>query len=767
MLQKPKLSTLELVFVLIAASTLFAVTFYQMSTSGILPGNDPAVHLVKSEKIVTDHRVTYSAVPWYPPLFHTIVAMLQIFAGTIDVLAAAFLIKLLISTLNVLMLLSIYLLCRKLFGIGVAVTASVFTFMSIPMFEMIFWGGYANFLGLAYIAFIFYLITKDMNDITKMFLLFVGAFTIVMSHQLATFIFVLLFVPIFIMNTLSRSKRRVLVYLGVIIGGGIALLAWYARIIIEYSNMIIEHLFFSMTENIYTISGVEPERLISNSFGVSLILAFFAIPVTVILLKKKHNLKATILIFSWLAIPFILSQSYLFGLYLPYTRFVYFFATPIAILAGIFTYSLTKISAIVDKKIGSKIKNRQTIIKITKILVIVTIVALFTSQGALFLERIETFSNFYERATISSYDTGIWIEQHAPPNGTIVTARSPGSWFNIFSDHHTIEETNPLYSRNAIAETVLYSFYEMENSRTLVREYSQVSPSAGQEYYISLYNIWKKTMSVPDDEASLIYVDPHGIWISTKLNETEKTVYWNIKSDEEAQLVTQYNDELFNATKIATFRSNSSVINTKWIIETHKNLANVKLAFTNNMAPNFNFQEALAPGILEWQNPWDNATYVNENGHWVVIETSADNLQGNTIAYFAQQNQTLAVFDFEDKPDWIIFGALENRAIDILRVRYELGYIYAGDEQEVSYSTLLCTSDFEDIKQLSADELIRQYDSKTTLEIQAIDYVTYIEEYDIKFVVVDITKILTETTPTPDLDKIYDNGRTVVYTTKR
>ena len=51
MLQKPKLSTIELVFVLIVASTLFTVTFYQMSTSGILPGNDPAIHLVKSEKI--------------------------------------------------------------------------------------------------------------------------------------------------------------------------------------------------------------------------------------------------------------------------------------------------------------------------------------------------------------------------------------------------------------------------------------------------------------------------------------------------------------------------------------------------------------------------------------------------------------------------------------------------------------------------------------------------------------------------------------------
>ena len=122
-MQKPKLSNIELVFVIIAASTLVTLTFYQMSTAGILPGNDPAVHLGKSATIVINRRVTYSTVPWYPPLFHTILAMLQILIGTIDVIAAAFILKMLIATLNVLMLLSTYLLCRKLFGTGPAVAA--------------------------------------------------------------------------------------------------------------------------------------------------------------------------------------------------------------------------------------------------------------------------------------------------------------------------------------------------------------------------------------------------------------------------------------------------------------------------------------------------------------------------------------------------------------------------------------------------------------------------------------------------------------------
>ena len=142
----------------------------------------------------------------------------------------------LIATLNVLMLLSTYLLCRKLFGTGPAVAASVFAILSVPLSEIIFWGGYANFLGLAYIAFIFYIMTKDMNLYLKMGLLVFGSFTIVMAHQLATFVFVLMFIPTFLASSTSGKKRKTLAFLGVIIGGGLALLAWYARILIQYST---------------------------------------------------------------------------------------------------------------------------------------------------------------------------------------------------------------------------------------------------------------------------------------------------------------------------------------------------------------------------------------------------------------------------------------------------------------------------------------------------------------------------------------------------
>jgi hypothetical protein len=768
--QRPKLSTLELVFVLFAACALFIITFYEMSTAGILPGNDPAVHLVKSATIVINQRVSYSAVPWYPPLFHTVVAMLQMFAGTLDVLAAAFILKLLISTFYVLTLLSTYLICRKLFGIGVAVVSAVLTVLCLPLMEMVYWGGYANFMGLAYIAFIFYVILKDLHDIKQMLLLFVVAFTIVMSHQLATFVFVLLFVPIFLINILSGSKRKTLVYLAVVVGGGLAILAWYAQMVLQYSGMIIEHLFFAMTENIYIIPEVQIETLIRNNFGATLVLALLSIPVTILWLKKKQNLKSTILLFAWFAIPFVLSQSYLFGVYLPYDRFVYFFATPIVILTSIFVYSLTKAHFVFDRFVP-KIKNKQTVVRATKVLALILIAALFVVQAQYFFERTEIFRQDYERATIQSYYNGLWIQEHAPLEGTVVTSRSPGSWLNVLAYHHTMEETNPLYSRNAIAESIVYGFYEAENSKTLLREYKQVPADSGQEIHVQINNLWKSGISLPNDGLSLTYVDDSESWITIPLNSTEVSVYWKTQTETEAQLVTEYDHELFTATKVATLRGNSSVVDVNWSVKTKEALPQVKLSISHTFDPLFNFTEGIAPGILEWQNTFDEATRIHPSGVWGVLETSYSKLEGNTIAYYAPEDEAIAIVEFDEPADWLIFGVLDTMFMDILRVRYELGSINLGQTQEVSYSVLLCSTEGTDVKQFEASELKQQYDQTLDSTVQTIDFPTYIEEYDVKFVVVDTEKLSEQlfqvAEPTPDLERIYDNGRTVTYTTRR
>jgi hypothetical protein len=771
--QKVRLSTLERIFVLIAVITVFTVTVYYMSTDGILPGNDPAVHIGKAEKIVTDERVTYSAVPWYPPLFHAVLAVLQIFSGTLDVIVAAFILKMLIATLNVLIMLSTYLLTRKLFGKGAAVATAVFVILSVPLIEMVFWGGYANFLGLAYIAFIFYIMNKELQVTVKTFLLFLGAFTIVLSHQLATFVFVLMFIPAFLFSTIG-SKKRLLVLLGLIVGGGLALLAWYARILLANTSAIIEHLFFTMEENVYNIPEVGLDALIRNNFGVSLFLALASIPLTCILFKKK-SVRALILVILWIAIPFIMSQSYLFGLYLPYIRFVYFFAIPITILAGTFTYtvfrySFTSFPRLINSII-SNITRKHRILKVTTIisLTIVSlalIITLFLFQGVFFVERNESYPKFYARASIASYNAGLWIKQHSTPDGTIVTSRSPGTWFNLFSNDHVMEETNPLYSRNAVAESVLYSFYEMENTHTLTREYTQASPSAGQALFVQIYNIWWRGISIPNNETTIIYVDSFGENVTIPLSETNEHIYWKERTADEAQLVSEYTHELFTVEKTIVFLSNSSVIDVRWKIEAHQYLACAKLAFANNLSPSLDFKAALVPGVLNWENPWDNATYINIERKWAVVEGPSDMLNENVAAIYDAQNKIEAVFEFPI-PDWFILGALDNRLIDAFRLRYEFGDLGEGETREIVCSYLLHASDFEEIEQMTASDLRKQLNSTVNLQIQERDFRSYIEEYNIKFVVIDTQQVLSGTDASPDLDRVLDNGRAIVYTTKR
>jgi hypothetical protein len=763
--QKARLSAIELVFVLIAVFTIFVVTVQQMSTDGVLPGNDPAVHLGKAKDIVMNERVSYSEVPWYPPLLHSIIAVLQIFAGTLDVFAAAFILKLLIATLNVLILLSTYLLSRKLFGIGVAIASAVFTIFSVPLFEMVFWGGYANLMGLAYIAFIFCIMNRDFRISINTILLVLGAFTLVLSHQLSTFVFVLMFIPTFLVSSIG-SKKRFLVFLAVIVGGGLALLAWYARIIIQYSSIIVEHVFFAMEENVYNISAVGFGALTKN-FGVTLYLAMAGIPFTFILLWKKKVLKSSILVIFWLAVPFLVSQSFLIGIQLPYDRFVYFFATPITILAALMTYSLTKIPAFIKSKAISKITIKRKISRGIMVFALALIAILFFTQVFTFSQRVKNYPEFYERASIPSYYSGIWVKQHSVPDGTVVVPRSPGSWFYIFSGHNTTEETDPLYSRNAVAESVLYSFFEMENSRSSTREYAPEIPNSGQELYVSHYNLWTKAASIPNNLVNVTYECSSGGVVEVPLSEINEQIRWKQRSDAESQLVTEYIHELFRVEKEVTFSSSTSTISIKWKVEAKQELLNAKLAFTCFMEPSLKYMEAFVPGVLDWQNPWDNPTIVSPEENWAIIEGSSDILDDNLVAMLDAQNGILVVVDFTDLPDWLILGALHNRFIDALRLRYELGDLAEGESGELGMSVLTYSYGFDEVKRWLAPGLRQLLDMNVNLPVQARDFLTYIEDYDIKFVMVDTQQVLSTNEAAPALDRIYSNGRAVIYSTKR
>ena len=232
-------------------------------------------------------------------------------------------------------------------------------------------------------------------------------------------------------------------------------------------------------------------------------------------------------------------------------------------------------------------------------------------------------------------------------------------------------------------------------------------------------------------------------------------------------MVSEYNHELFMVEKVVTFSNNSLVISIDWKIEAHHDLPSAKLAFINYMEPSLDYKEALVPGVLEWQNPWDNASFVNAYGRWAVVEGPSAMLDENFVAILDAENGVLAALKFDDLPDWFVLGALDNRFVDALRLRYELGDLSEGDKREISLSVFVYAFEFDEIERWTGSALKQQFDSKTNLPVQVRDFRTYIEDYNIKFVVVDTQQLLSNNEASPALDRIYDNSRSTVYTTKR
>jgi hypothetical protein len=217
---------------------------------------------------------------------------------------------------------------------------------------------------------------------------------------------------------------------------------------------------------------------------------------------------------------------------------------------------------------------------------------------------------------------------------------------------------------------------------------------------------------------------------------------------------------------VTTLSSNSSAIQIKWKLIANQYLPNARISINNFMNPSLDFKESLVPGVLEWQNPWDRPTNVdNENG-WVTVESSSEGLQGNIAVILDEKNGVLSVIEFNEIPDFLSIGALTNRFIDALRIRYDFGNLTEGANREVTFSVLSYAFQDQIIERLMWSKIVEQYDSKIILPVKQRDYLTHIYEHNIKFVAIDNQQVISNKEAKPALDRIYDNGRAIIFTTK-
>jgi hypothetical protein len=760
---KAKLSKLELVFVFLTATALFALTVHLMSMDGILPGNDPAVHIAKAETIIANKGVAYSDIPWYPPLFHAFLAVLLLLAGSTDIAVAILLVKFVVAAITVLILLSTYVFCRRFLGVGIAVCSSVFTFMSVAFLEMVFWGGYTSYLGLAYIPLIFYMAYANFSGVVKVSLLTMMSFALVLTHQLSAFVFFLIFVPSFLISSL-KSKGRLLVFLAIVMGGSLGILAWYADAILRYSDIFFSHVFFGMIEDIYSIPSASLESFV-KIFGLTLFLGLAGIPVALVLMKRRRLLSIYLLLILWLAVPLILSQSYLFGVYLLYGRLIPYLAIPLIIFAGVTVFHLMKLPGFLSAKLSnakSKIRRNSR----AQVWAVALLLSILVFQSVLSLEQINSFPWYYEICGFSGVKTSEWLQQYSIPTGVVVVSEKPGAWLPLITGYMTIEEPNPLYSRNW-AEVVEYLFFEAGTDNMLTREYILNGQLSGQVFYSSVYNMWEKIFSISDNSVYVVYSDNVGAEKVISLSDLPKEIYWTQNTTGLVQMVSEYSHTLFTVEKQVSMNQTSLLINLRWTFTANANLADAKIRIYSYTSPALEFRQALIPGLLQWQNPWDNPTRVDSQDNWAVVECPPDSLSDDFVALRDYTNGRLAVLKFDVSPEWFNIGALENHVIDAVRLGYEFGVLTKNESRQFSFSFTTATFEPNHFEWETTESLKQFLSVQAPQTIRTRDFLTYIDSYNIEYVVVSAQQLPVDLGWTRTRDLIYYDGKLAIYTVKK
>ena len=234
---------LEIAFITVFSALVFVIFFTLISMNGVVLGNDPAVHLEKAQIFLQTGKISLANIGWTPPLYQILLAMLITFSGATDISQLIFLVKALAVIIDWLLFLSVYLISSKFFNKKVGAVAVVLLLLCFPMFEANAFGGYTTVLGMAFILLVFLYLTLATEQFGYLVVTFITAFSLVLSHQLAAFIAVIMMIPIMVFMLIKSRGAYLKVIIALIFGGGIAFFLYYFQAMVGYLDIVIYYIF--------------------------------------------------------------------------------------------------------------------------------------------------------------------------------------------------------------------------------------------------------------------------------------------------------------------------------------------------------------------------------------------------------------------------------------------------------------------------------------------------------------------------------------------
>jgi len=756
-----KLSTsklLELAF-LTGLSIVVIIVFYStISANGLILGNDNSVHLSRAQEFLDTGRISLANLGWTPPLYQILLSFLITFTGAASIEQLILLVKMSAVLVNWLLIFGVYLISARVFNKKIGVVSASLLFACFPMFEINMWAGYTSVLGIAFMLLLFLYLPFAVEHKRYMVVACVSAFALVLSHQLTLFVSILILMPVTLFMIIKSKGKNIKALIFIIIGGGLAFFLYYVRAMLPYLGSLIEHVFFAQKAMAYQIPSTSLPAFWSN-FGFVLILGVAGLFVAVhrLWVEKKHVSNLTFALSF--VIPFILAESFIFGLYLPFHWFVYYIMPFLTMFAAVLLFF------VVDKILNFYKMHKASIKRIYVTVVVISIVILscfaLVMRGDVLSVRLSEGITFYSAADPLALQAGQWLKDNYLGSATVVVTSAPGFWFSVFSEKNVVVATDPTVERTVLSESILELSYEIETPFTLLRAY-EAKGNISSENYVSVNDVWRLATYCSTAGDFLSYTID-GIHKEADLS--QMTRHYTLNSDQKAKTITiiYMNDDVL-VTQTLSVQNTSYHTQVVWTITpVNRPVSNVTLYLSFFFCLSFNFDKAYLPGILNWENPWNKPTDMHET-LWAVTDFSKNNLTDNYIAVYDTQNQVYYAIKYNELPDWGNVGALTTMQIDAIRFSYTFEQIKPGNNATFSYQTLTFSEDSYQ-QNIPLTQMAEMFTTQPAWDftVDSRDYFDSIKKNNIEFIVYDKLQLDPKFVRNSAIELVYSNDRYAIF----
>jgi hypothetical protein len=678
-----------------------------------------------------------------PPGFHFFTSILILFTG-MPLLLAQLITAAFFSSFIVF---PAYLVSKKMWrSHSAGVLAAFFAAISALSIEMVSWGGYTNVVSLALIVVIFYLFLKDIDQPSH-FNLLMGTLlfgSIILTHTFSLFVFfpilILYFVSLLIGKFLKLKEielRKTLRFFTVSVALGIlAVSPWLLRVFSFYMGASAEGAL---------LGGMEDNRniiLANRSVDIIILILIIVIIPTFFIFKASRKRcvdSGSLLLVAWFLVPVVMTQAYIFGVFVDYSRFMYFIDFPGILIISAGLFYLFRYTSIAVRKF-SRIK-WNSVKKLVPALVFIASLFVFIviSPWSIFPDEAMTRVNFYTTIQKPEATAMEWIQNRTPESSVLVADHLYGWWLSGVGKRTTLSAAG--------LEFLLYS-HELE-----------VAKSA-QLLFDTDYYIDNGLIQVREDGPYFLRRNPE-FSIETWSGESYAIFNFQDQGTEFWYEIHEYGKKVSGNTTLADMK----MIETP-ILMKDENSANLTVTFENDfftVKKTLTVQRGVRFAELSYDIEVKNFR-TNLFNIWLPIYTR----EGNVT-----KDPSTPMFGFHD-PYQKVCGQVifkEDTPVEINQVespnRVEMLYRYPW-KRNINIKILVGVFDAED---LSPDEVEKTYyrfanSSLETVTLDPLitwDYVEMIEKYDISYVVCRDHRIYLKFSEDPKFRLVFNGGNVAVF----